>query len=85
VDCALVAHDLSQSRLDDPGSDELGADAIRCSSRHPHDHLVLVHSQQLDTARVALEEGIENLLDDPLHRFAHGWSMRNCAPKRKQS
>jgi hypothetical protein len=32
-----------------------------------------------------LEERIENVVDDLLHRFTHPRSMRNCASKRKQS
>jgi hypothetical protein len=85
VNGALVPDDLAQSRLDDAGSDELRADAKCGSSSHSNDHFFLGHVQQLDAARVVLEERVENAIDDLLHRFTHPRSMRNCRPKRKQS
>ena len=80
---ALVTHYLPESWLDDTGADELCADAKRCAPCDLNDDLALTHVQQLNTARVVLKDGVENVIDDSLHRFAHPWSMRNSAPKRK--
>ena len=67
----MVSHDLPKRRLDDSGSYKLRADAERRAPGHSDGHLVLAHVQQLDAARVALEERIENVIDDLLQRFAH--------------
>ncbi len=85
MDRALVSHDFPKRRLDDSGPNELRADTVSRAPGDPNDHLVLPHVQQLDAARVFFEERIEDVIDDLLHRFAHPRSMRNCAPKRKQS
>ena len=85
MDRALVSHDFPKRRLDDSCPYELRADTVSCAPGHSNDHLILAYVQQFDAARVVLEERIENVIDDLLHRFAHSRIMRNCAPKRKPS
>jgi AcrR family transcriptional regulator len=84
VDGALLPDDLSQRGLDDPGSNELGAHPVRGPTRNADHDLFLARGYELDRACVVLEERTQNVINELLHRLAHGRSMENCASKRKQ-
>ncbi len=73
-----ISHDFSQRWLDDAGLNVLGAYPECGAASDTHHDLVFGDFDQFDAARIGVEQRVEHVVDESLHRFAHRPSLRNC-------
>lgn len=77
LNAATLTDHFSERRLDDASSDVFRTCAKSSATGDANDHLVVIHVDELDGARILFEQRIENLVDELLECLAHPQSMRN--------